>query len=134
MPGFCELGVSWQSLENPHMKAALSMPKGLTGVYITKTEPMFEASRILKQGDVLCSFNGACVCLCVLVRVCVCVLGGDLRVAVVAWACCAGTRQCSSGSGSCNMPMTVEHCRGQHSMPAMTCTHRRLLRLRLLSS
>lgn len=61
-PGFCELGVSWQSLENPHMKAALSMPKGLTGVYITKTEPMFEASRILKQGDVLCSFNGACGC------------------------------------------------------------------------
>lgn len=44
------------------MKAALSMPKGLTGVYITKTEPMFEASRILKQGDVLCSFNGTCGC------------------------------------------------------------------------
>lgn len=40
------------------MKAALGMPKGLTGVYITKTEPMFEASRILQQGDVLCSFNG----------------------------------------------------------------------------
>jgi hypothetical protein len=56
--GFCELGISWQSLENPHMKAALGMPKGLTGIYITKTEPMFEASRVLKAGDVLTSFNG----------------------------------------------------------------------------
>jgi flagellar basal body L-ring protein FlgH len=61
-PGFCELGISWQSLENPHMKAALAMPKGLTGIYITKTEPMFEASRVLKAGDVLTSFNGEHVC------------------------------------------------------------------------
>lgn len=52
------MGVSWQSLENPHMKAALGMPKGMTGVYITKTEPMFEASRVLLAGDVLISFNG----------------------------------------------------------------------------
>lgn len=52
------MGVSWQSLENPHMKAALGMPKGLTGVYITKTEPMFEAARVLRAGDVLTSFNG----------------------------------------------------------------------------
>lgn len=57
-PGFCEMGISWQSLENPHMKAALGMPKGMTGVYITKTEPMFEASHVLRAGDVLTSFNG----------------------------------------------------------------------------
>lgn len=57
-PGFCEMGISWQSLENPGMKAALGMPKGLTGVFITKTEPMFEASRVLRAGDVLTSFNG----------------------------------------------------------------------------
>jgi hypothetical protein len=52
------MGISWQSLENPHMKAALGMPKGMTGVYITKTEPMFEASHVLRAGDVLTSFNG----------------------------------------------------------------------------
>jgi hypothetical protein len=52
------MGISWQSLENPGMKAALGMPKGLTGVFITKTEPMFEASRVLRAGDVLTSFNG----------------------------------------------------------------------------
>jgi hypothetical protein len=52
------MGISWQSLENPGMKAALGMPKGLTGVFITKTEPMFEASHVLRAGDVLTSFNG----------------------------------------------------------------------------
>lgn len=40
------------------MKAALGMPKGMTGIYITKTEPMFEASRVLRAGDVLTTFNG----------------------------------------------------------------------------
>jgi hypothetical protein len=43
--GFCELGISWQSLENEGMREVLEMPKGLTGVYITKTEPLFDASR-----------------------------------------------------------------------------------------
>lgn len=52
------MGISWQSLENPGHKAALGMPKGMTGVYITKTEPMFDASRVLHAGDVLTSFNG----------------------------------------------------------------------------
>eukprot|EP00882_Tetradesmus_deserticola_P018709 GHRQ01020094.1.p1 GENE.GHRQ01020094.1~~GHRQ01020094.1.p1 ORF type:complete len:426 (+),score=236.79 GHRQ01020094.1:1316-2593(+) len=56
--GFCELGVSWQSLENEGMREVLDMPKGLTGVYITKTEPLFDASRQLMAGDVLTHFNG----------------------------------------------------------------------------
>eukprot|EP00879_Flechtneria_rotunda_P006596 GHRR01006931.1.p1 GENE.GHRR01006931.1~~GHRR01006931.1.p1 ORF type:complete len:409 (+),score=114.47 GHRR01006931.1:1331-2557(+) len=56
--GFCELGVSWQSMENPDMKLALGMPRGMTGVYITKTEPMYDASSKLRAGDVLTHFNG----------------------------------------------------------------------------
>lgn len=51
--GFCELGITWQSLENPDMKAALGMPKGMTGVYVTKTEPLFDASHVLQPGDVI---------------------------------------------------------------------------------
>lgn len=43
--GFCELGISWQSLENEGMREVLGMPKALTGVFITKTEPLFNASR-----------------------------------------------------------------------------------------
>jgi hypothetical protein len=39
------------------MKAALDMPKGMSGVYITKTEPMFDSARQLQAGDVLTHFN-----------------------------------------------------------------------------
>lgn len=56
--GFCELGISWQSLENEGMREVLGMPKALTGVFITKTEPLFNASRQLLAGDVLTHFNG----------------------------------------------------------------------------
>jgi hypothetical protein len=49
--GFCELGISWQSLENEGMREVLDMPKGLTGVYITKTEPLFDASRWVRSPD-----------------------------------------------------------------------------------
>ena len=44
--GFCELGVSWQSLESQDMKKWLSMPTSLTGVYITGTDPVFHASKV----------------------------------------------------------------------------------------
>jgi hypothetical protein len=44
--GFCELGALWQNLENAGMKAALGLPKSLTGVLITKTEPLAPASKV----------------------------------------------------------------------------------------
>jgi hypothetical protein len=56
--GFCELGVQWQILENKDMKTALSMPKGMTGVFIAKVEPLFDAFKVLQPGDVLTHFNG----------------------------------------------------------------------------
>ncbi|KAG2501015.1 hypothetical protein HYH03_000835 [Edaphochlamys debaryana] len=56
--GFPELGISWQSLESTDMKASLAMPAGLTGVYITGTEPVFEASKVLRAGDVLTHVSG----------------------------------------------------------------------------
>eukprot|EP00877_Chromochloris_zofingiensis_P007489 jgi/Chrzof1/2994/Cz12g07110.t1 len=56
--GFCELGLAWQCLENPDMKSALGMPKGMTGVYVTKTEPLFDAAHQLQPGDVLTHFDG----------------------------------------------------------------------------
>lgn len=59
--GFCELGVSWQNLENSGMKAALGMPKGLTGVMITKTEPLAHASKVLRRGDVLTHLDGVVI-------------------------------------------------------------------------
>lgn len=40
------------------MKSALGMPKGMTGVYVTKTEPLFDAAHQLQPGDVLTHFDG----------------------------------------------------------------------------
>ncbi|KIZ01125.1 Protease Do-like 10 [Monoraphidium neglectum] len=62
--GFCELGVAWQNLENAGMKAALGMPKGLTGVLVTKTEPLTHASKarpVLRRGDVLTHLDGVSI-------------------------------------------------------------------------
>lgn len=56
--GFCQMGAYWQALENTDMKAFLNMPKGLTGVYVTKLEPLSHASKVLKAGDVITHFNG----------------------------------------------------------------------------
>ncbi|KAI8476024.1 MAG: trypsin-like cysteine/serine peptidase domain-containing protein [Monoraphidium minutum] len=56
--GFCELGVAWQNLENDGMKRALGLPKGLTGVIITKTEPLAHANKVLRRGDVLTHLDG----------------------------------------------------------------------------
>jgi hypothetical protein len=49
------MGVGWQTLENTAMKAALGMPKGMTGVYVTKTEPLFHAAKVLQV-------SRGCVC------------------------------------------------------------------------
>ena len=38
--------MAWQNLENSGMKAALGMPKSLTGVLITKTEPLAHANKV----------------------------------------------------------------------------------------
>jgi hypothetical protein len=56
--GFCELGVRWQNLENEGMRAALGLPKHVTGVYVSRTEPTAHAARVLRRGDVLTHFGG----------------------------------------------------------------------------
>lgn len=56
--GFCELGISWQTLENLDMKMYLGMPKKMTGVFVTKTEPLYHAAEVLFPGDVITHING----------------------------------------------------------------------------
>jgi hypothetical protein len=41
------MGAYWQALENTDMKAFLHMPKALTGVYVTKLEPLSHAAKVL---------------------------------------------------------------------------------------
>ena len=56
--GFTDLGAAWQNLENAGARAALGLPKGLTGVLVTRTDPLAPASSVLRRGDVLTHLGG----------------------------------------------------------------------------
>lgn len=56
--GFPALGVEWQSMESPVMRAAIGLTSGQRGVLIRRVEPTSAASKVLQRGDVLLSFDG----------------------------------------------------------------------------
>ncbi|KAL3827873.1 hypothetical protein ACJIZ3_016675 [Penstemon smallii] len=54
--GFPSLGVLLQKLENPALRACLNVPSN-EGVLVQKIEPTSDASNVLKEGDVIVSFD-----------------------------------------------------------------------------
>ncbi|KAG2444359.1 hypothetical protein HXX76_001115 [Chlamydomonas incerta] len=56
--GYCSLGVLCQNLENPHLRAALGMGEGMTGVLVNTIQKTSNAAKVLKPGDVLLEFDG----------------------------------------------------------------------------
>ncbi|KAK4492561.1 hypothetical protein RD792_003374 [Penstemon davidsonii] len=54
--GFPSLGVLLQKLENPALRACLNVPSN-EGVLVRKVEPTSHASNVLKEGDVIVSFD-----------------------------------------------------------------------------
>ncbi|GFQ02331.1 protease Do-like 2 chloroplastic [Phtheirospermum japonicum] len=54
--GFPSLGVLLQKLENPALRACLNVPTN-EGVLVRKVEPTSDASNVLKEGDVIVSFD-----------------------------------------------------------------------------
>ncbi|XP_023004491.1 protease Do-like 2, chloroplastic [Cucurbita maxima] len=54
--GFPSLGVLLQKLENPALRACLRM-KSNEGVLVRRVEPTSDANNVLKEGDVIVSFN-----------------------------------------------------------------------------
>lgn len=56
--GYCSLGVLCQNLENPHLRAALGMAGGMTGVLVNTIQKTSNAAKVLKPGDVLLEFDG----------------------------------------------------------------------------
>ncbi|GFR47412.1 hypothetical protein Agub_g9129 [Astrephomene gubernaculifera] len=59
--GFPSLGVEWQKLENPDLRTALKMQAGQKGVLIRRVEPTSAVSAVLRQNDVLLSFDGVAI-------------------------------------------------------------------------
>ncbi|CAH9081278.1 unnamed protein product [Cuscuta europaea] len=55
--GFPCLGVLLQKLENPALRACLKVPSN-EGVLVRKVEPTADAHNVLKEGDVIVSFDG----------------------------------------------------------------------------
>ncbi|KZV41908.1 protease Do-like 2, chloroplastic [Dorcoceras hygrometricum] len=58
--GFPSLGVLLQKLENPALRACLNVPSN-EGVLVRKIEPTSNASNVLKEGDVIVSFDDVSV-------------------------------------------------------------------------
>lgn len=59
------MGMSWQTLESTSMKDSLKLPRGATGVYITSTDPCYNASKV---GGCHCNGNQR-VCCCRMIPV-----------------------------------------------------------------
>lgn len=57
LDGVPELGLAWQKLENPALKASVRLPSGSTGVLLTRVEAAPSAG-LLREGDVLLSLAG----------------------------------------------------------------------------
>lgn len=56
--GFCSLGLSCQTTENVQLRNHFSMRPDMTGVLVSKINPLSGAYKILKKDDVILSFDG----------------------------------------------------------------------------
>ncbi|EOY20642.1 hypothetical protein QUC31_006955 [Theobroma cacao] len=56
--GFPILGVEWQKMENPDLRAAMGMKIDQKGVRIRRVDPTAPESGVLKSSDIILSFDG----------------------------------------------------------------------------
>ncbi|XP_042500878.1 protease Do-like 10, mitochondrial isoform X2 [Macadamia integrifolia] len=56
--GFCSLGLSCQPAENVQLREHFRMHPEMTGVLISKINPLADAYRVLKKDDIILAFDG----------------------------------------------------------------------------
>lgn len=56
--GFCSLGLSCQPTENVQLREHFRMRGDMTGVLVSKINPLSDAQRVLKKDDILLMFDG----------------------------------------------------------------------------
>ncbi|KAJ4968501.1 hypothetical protein NE237_015202 [Protea cynaroides] len=56
--GFCSLGLSCQPTENVQLREHFHMRPEMTGVLISKINPLSDADRVLKKDDIVLAFDG----------------------------------------------------------------------------
>uniref|UniRef100_A0A0D9WGK2 Protease Do-like PDZ domain-containing protein n=1 Tax=Leersia perrieri TaxID=77586 RepID=A0A0D9WGK2_9ORYZ len=55
--GFCTLGISCQATENIQLRECFGMRPDLTGVLVSRINPLSDAHRVLKKDDILLEFD-----------------------------------------------------------------------------
>ena len=56
--GFCSLGLSCQPTENIQLREYFGMRPDLTGVLVSKINPLSDAHNVLKKDDIVLAFDG----------------------------------------------------------------------------
>ncbi|GAB2277133.1 Protease Do-like 10, mitochondrial [Dionaea muscipula] len=56
--GFCSIGLSCQSMENVQLREHFQMHPQMTGVLVSKINPISDAHNILRKDDILLAFDG----------------------------------------------------------------------------
>ncbi|PIN05246.1 Serine protease [Handroanthus impetiginosus] len=56
--GFCSLGLSCQTTENAQLRELFQMHPGVTGVLVSRINPISDAYGVLKKDDIILSFDG----------------------------------------------------------------------------
>lgn len=56
--GFCSLGLSCQPTENVQLREHFHMRPEMTGVLVSKINPLSEANKVLRKDDIVLAFDG----------------------------------------------------------------------------
>ncbi|KAF9677020.1 hypothetical protein SADUNF_Sadunf08G0063800 [Salix dunnii] len=56
--GFCSMGLSCQPTENVQLRKHFGMSPEMTGVLVSKINPLSDAHRVLKKDDIILAFDG----------------------------------------------------------------------------
>ena len=56
--GFCSLGISCQATENIQIRECFGMRPEMTGVLVSRINPLSDAYKVLRKDDILLEFDG----------------------------------------------------------------------------
>uniref|UniRef100_A0A5B7BGG7 Protease Do-like 10 n=1 Tax=Davidia involucrata TaxID=16924 RepID=A0A5B7BGG7_DAVIN len=59
--GFCSLGLSCQPTENVQLREHFRMGPNMTGVLVSKINPLSDAYRVLRKDDIILAFDGVAI-------------------------------------------------------------------------
>ncbi|KAL1215174.1 putative protease Do-like 3 [Cardamine amara subsp. amara] len=55
---FCSINLTYQNMENAHIRDLFKMSSGMTGILINRINPLSDAHKVLKKNDVILAIDG----------------------------------------------------------------------------